>query len=276
MIVRVPPPGPLFDAPSKPNGPPLTEQLVAQAEQRLGVKLPASYLEVLRKCNGGRLRRTRFPMHEATTWADDHVSVDSLLGIGGTEGTDTPSGTPYMVQEWGYPSPSVLLHSDGHTAVLLDYREVGPHGEPPVIFVDVEAPDPRVWTLAPDFGAFVAGLTYDEQRHSIGLPGLSLPAREVLQRLGARDIEEDLLGDVEGLLAGVPSRAGAPEANLSVGPNAFSDGSGWRFEEHPGCALVLETDVEDARLDAFLVRAEAALGCDLVLIEQANRLPDED
>ena len=48
---------PLFHDPSAAGGPPLTPELVAAAEASLGVKLPTAYIEALRTCNGGELRR---------------------------------------------------------------------------------------------------------------------------------------------------------------------------------------------------------------------------
>jgi hypothetical protein len=48
--------------------------------------------------------------------------------------------------------------SGGHDAVLLDYRDCGPAGEPRVILVETEGGGPVVTVLAPDFASFVATL----------------------------------------------------------------------------------------------------------------------
>ncbi|GAA0928089.1 hypothetical protein GCM10009557_93660 [Virgisporangium ochraceum] len=59
--------------------------------------------------------------------------------------------------EWGLPSPVVLLSGDGHYWIALDYRTCGPAGEPPVVWLDVEAGQDL--PIAPDFHTFVERLT---------------------------------------------------------------------------------------------------------------------
>lgn len=139
--------------------PPLTEEAVRSAEERLGHRLPASYLALLRVRNGGYLARSRFPTKQATSWADDHVSFDQVMGVGGPEGIDGDTGSRYLIEEWNYPDVGVVISSDGHTAFLLDYRKCGATGEPGVIWVDMEAGDkPSIVELAPSFESFLAQL----------------------------------------------------------------------------------------------------------------------
>lgn len=137
-------------------GPELTDELVRAAEESLGYKLPAAYLDLLRVQNGGLPRRRCFPVGRG------HVEITGLYGVGGWYGIDNPDrGSRYAVWEWGYPDVGVVIAptpSGGHDAVLLDYSESGPAGEPRVIHVEAEDTKPRVRVLAPDFAAFVAGL----------------------------------------------------------------------------------------------------------------------
>ncbi|MET9675932.1 hypothetical protein ABZY68_22955 [Streptomyces sp. NPDC006482] len=64
--------------------------------------------------------------------------------------------TPYLVEEWGLPSPVVLLSGDGHYWVGLDYRAYGALREPSVTWFDTDSG--AELPLAADFRAFVEGL----------------------------------------------------------------------------------------------------------------------
>lgn len=56
-----------------------------------------------------------------TSWADDHVHVDHLFGIGmGKEKGILES--EYLIQEWDLPKNVVLISGDGHSWIALDYR----------------------------------------------------------------------------------------------------------------------------------------------------------
>ncbi|MFF8835894.1 SMI1/KNR4 family protein [Streptomyces sp. NPDC015130] len=62
-----------------------------------------------------------------------------------------------MVEEWGLPSPLVLLSGDGHCWIALDYRACGKDEEPSVTWFDVD--HGTELPLAADFQAFVERLT---------------------------------------------------------------------------------------------------------------------
>lgn len=134
---------------------PLTDDAVREAEALLGVRLPEALLELLRVQNGGTVvdERSAFPTTERTSWAPDHVPFDSLMGIGTSGGSLSLLDTPYLVEEWGLPSPVVLLTGDGHTWIALDYRA---GGEPSVVWLDVD--DESELALAPDLRTFLDGL----------------------------------------------------------------------------------------------------------------------
>ncbi|MFI5564286.1 SMI1/KNR4 family protein [Amycolatopsis japonica] len=147
----------LFDGEDLFTGPPVDDELIRQAEERLGYRLPSSYSDVLRQRNGGFLRRRRFPTSFPTSWADDHFEVRSLIGLGGIHGIDSGGGrgSRYLISEWGYPDIGIVLFdmpSGGHDAVMLDYRECGVDGEPAVVYVDEDRVPRRV---ARDFAEFL-------------------------------------------------------------------------------------------------------------------------
>ena len=51
---------------------PLTGEMVRDAEERLGVKLPAAYIAILNAQNGGYLRYDSYPSPGPTSWSRDH------------------------------------------------------------------------------------------------------------------------------------------------------------------------------------------------------------
>lgn len=139
--------------------PPLTDEAVREAEHVLGVKLPAALLDLLRIQNGGGIARGRrtYPISAPTSWAEDHVPFEDLMGIGHTEGAVSLLDTPHLIQEWGLPTLVVLLTGDGHFWIALDYRGYGPQGEPSITWLDTEMETELA--LAPDFRSFVEALT---------------------------------------------------------------------------------------------------------------------
>ncbi|WP_406439754.1 SMI1/KNR4 family protein [Streptomyces sp. NBC_01613] len=133
----------------------MTDAVIQDAERRLGVGLPASLLEILRAQNGGAVAElwNAFPTDAPTSWSENHVPLDDMMGIGRHGGQLSLLDTAYLVEEWGLPSPLVLLSGDGHCWIALDYRVCGKRGEPSVTWFDVD--DGTELPLAADFQAFV-------------------------------------------------------------------------------------------------------------------------
>lgn len=160
--------------------PPLTDAVVENAERRLGVRLPASLLEILWVQNGGVVADSwnAFPTDMPTSWSENHVPFDELMGIGRHDGRLSVLDTSYLVEEWGLPSPLVLLSGDGHCWIALDYRACGKDGEPSVTWFDVD--DSLELPLAADFQVFVERLTAAaslDLDHADGNPSTSSTAR---------------------------------------------------------------------------------------------------
>ncbi|MFD3654569.1 SMI1/KNR4 family protein [Streptomyces sp. NPDC058620] len=142
--------------------PPLTDAAVQEAEAELGVRLPSSLLEILRIRNGGVVasRWNAFPTTAPTSWSEDHVSLDEVMGIGRRENQSSLLDTPYLVGEWELPSSLVLVSGDGHSWIALDYRECGRQGEPSLTWFDAD--EETELALAADFTTFVERLTCAE------------------------------------------------------------------------------------------------------------------
>lgn len=145
---------------------PVTDAVVQDVERRLGFKLPASYVAMMRHQNGGIPKRSCFPTREATSWAKDHIAVHGFYSIGHRKRHSLLGelGGTFMQEDWGYPKFGICIcdcPSAGHDMVMLDYREHGPTGEPSVVHVDQES-NFRVTFLARDFEAFIRGLVHPD------------------------------------------------------------------------------------------------------------------
>jgi len=147
--------------------PPPTDEDVRAVEAELGYTLPASYMALMRHRNGGIPNHGAFPTGIATSWADDHVAVDGIIGIGSSKPNSLcgSTGSRFMLDEWGYPEIGIVIAdcpSAGHDVIMLDYRRCGPQGEPEVVHVDQESDYAITW-LAPTFEDFVRGLVPEDR-----------------------------------------------------------------------------------------------------------------
>ena len=145
---------------------PFDEAMVQSIEQELGYKLPASYIQLMNTQNGGVPARTTFPTQESTSWAEDHIAITSISGIGRDKmySLGGELGSRFMIENWGYPDLGIVIcdcPSAGHDVVMLDYRFCGPEGEPCVVHVDQES-DYEITYLAPNFEVFIRGLLDEE------------------------------------------------------------------------------------------------------------------
>jgi len=146
---------------------PPTDELIASIEEELGYKLPSSYIALMKQRNGGVPKNTCFPTEDATSWAEDHIAISGILGIGREKSYSLCGdlGSQFMIEDWGYPDIGVVIcdcPSAGHDVVMLDYRACGRDGEPEVIHVDQED-DYEITFLADNFEAFIRGLVSAEE-----------------------------------------------------------------------------------------------------------------
>lgn len=146
---------------------PPTDELIDSIEKELGYKLPSSYIHLMKYQNGGVPKNTNFPTEEPTSWAEDHIAITGIMGIGREKSYSLCGGlgSPFMIEEWEYPDIGVVIcdcPSAGHDVVMLDYRACGTDGEPEVVHVDQED-DYKITFLADNFEKFIKGLVNDEQ-----------------------------------------------------------------------------------------------------------------
>lgn len=134
---------------------PLTVEMLKKAEETFKIKLPLSYINILREQNGGYIKFDSHSSDTPNSWADDHINVDHIFGIGEENGI---LKSQYLIKEWDLPNNVVLISGDGHGWIALDYRNT--REEPPIIYMDVDLG--RIIELAPDFDSFLNGLYVGE------------------------------------------------------------------------------------------------------------------
>lgn len=145
-----------------------SDELIQELEIELGgYKLPQSYIELMRSHNGGLLEKCCFPTEEPNGWAEDHVMIEGLMGIGRekTYSLLGEQGSDFMIEEWGYPEIGICIAytpSAGHEMIMLDYSLCGKQGEPRVVYIDQED-DYQMSVLAENFEDFVKGLVSEDE-----------------------------------------------------------------------------------------------------------------
>ncbi|MGY5955250.1 SMI1/KNR4 family protein [Kosakonia sp. BK9b] len=145
---------------------PFSDEELAAIETALGYRLPASYVWLMKQHNGGIPHKQNFPTCEATSWAEDHIAITGIFGIGSKRyslGSDF--GSRFWIEHWGYPDIGIAIcdcPSAGHDMVFLDYRHCRtPEDEPAVVHIDQES-DYQIVHLADNFEAFIRGLVDDD------------------------------------------------------------------------------------------------------------------
>lgn len=145
----------------------VSEQLITKVETALGYKLPQAYIDLMKSQNGGIPVNTCFPTNEGTSWAEDHVAISGIMGIGfeKTYSICGGLGSQFMIDEWEYPNDGIYIctcPSAGHDMILLDYSKCGTEGEPEVVHVDQEY-DYKKTFLANNFNEFITGLVNESE-----------------------------------------------------------------------------------------------------------------
>lgn len=138
---------------------PFDLEMLKEIEETLGYKLPSSYIELMKEHNGGLLNRDCCPCNQSTSWANNHVGVHGIYGIGKSKSNSLGGlfGSEFWIVQWEYPSIGVAIcdcPSAGHDMIFLDYRECGNQGEPKVVHIDQEF-DYKITVLANTFEEFI-------------------------------------------------------------------------------------------------------------------------
>lgn len=145
---------------------PPSNELIAEIQSALGYKLPESYISLMKMHNGGIPKFTCFKTDIPTSWAEDHVAITGIFGIGKDKDSSLCGsvGSEFWIEEWGYPEIGVAIcdcPSAGHDMIFLDYSRCGKDGEPVVVHIDQEF-DYKITYLADNFESFIRGLCDEE------------------------------------------------------------------------------------------------------------------
>ncbi|MCY7919294.1 SMI1/KNR4 family protein [Bacillus vallismortis] len=129
----------------------ISEDEVRKIEKELNVTLPHEYKKLIIQQNGGLITFNAFPTKHITSWADDHIQVDHMRGIGKDLGI---LESDCLIKEWGLPQKLLFIQGDGHNGVALDYRLTNEN--PPVHFFDLELNND--FKIAGSFNEFLSKL----------------------------------------------------------------------------------------------------------------------
>ncbi|MFP4974144.1 SMI1/KNR4 family protein [Paenibacillus sp. CN-4] len=155
--------------------PPLTKQMIEHAEKTLKVSLPASYLELLStQYNGGNLRFDGFLDDD-----EGQYTINEIEGIG--EETGGILNSLETAEEWELPEALLPFGGDGFDLYCFDYRECGPHGEPPIIHLNTE--EFMVSRLAGNFEEFTDRLFSSYDNYVFGFEHVADDDRALMDKL---------------------------------------------------------------------------------------------
>jgi len=145
---------------------PPSDELIADCEASLGVKLPCSYIELMKFQNGGELRKTKIASPNKTSWGYEYIPLMYIFGIGNIKDFTLcgKRGSNFWVSEWKYPTNGLIYFCDtssgGHDLLAFDYRECGENGEPCIVHVDQEFGF-AITKVAPNFETLMRDLEED-------------------------------------------------------------------------------------------------------------------
>lgn len=140
------------------DSPPITDQLIKKAEARLGITLPASYIELLKEQNGGAINFPYFDLGDEELVIDHLYGIDlddAKLGIGMLASAAIIKKRKIPVP----PSKVIIIWSDYYRFIGLDYRHTKEN--PPVIYLWEHDEEENEWggrRLARSFKEFLANL----------------------------------------------------------------------------------------------------------------------
>lgn len=210
------------------QSPPLDDETLATCEAGLGVRFPATLVELYQRQNGGAVRDadvSLFSLQASGTDALQRIAPLSVM-LG-----DDDFLAELIADELGDPTNVLLLAGDdGHTWTALDFNTHGPQGEPRVVWVDLECSE--CGEVAATFDDYVRGLMAADDEPAVDrgeIGRLSIVAEETIDvdyGGGERWIEQQTLCETD-------------DAFVLFCRQRNSEG-----EEHSRCRLVKPIDAD--------------------------------
>jgi hypothetical protein len=155
------------------------------AEGKLGVRLPESYVALLSKRNGGKLRMNAFKLDRRPKGPDSELTIYKFDRIAGVDRSHDESITALteLAKEWGVPAGLVPIDGDGHWWLCMDYRRCGPAGEPSLTHFDTELD--YEYPVARSFQDLLAGLVFHCDEYVFAIDDPQLPGERLHEQLVA-------------------------------------------------------------------------------------------
>ena len=258
--------------------PPVTDELLQQLQDEVGVRLPDLYVDLLRIQNGGVPRKSLFEVEDERQYV-----LNQLPGIGENRGckrdlladqslldpTKNHDFKGFLILDWEW-------EEDGGHYIALDYRTCGPTGEPWVTHIATWEAEVWYTTITQTFDEFVAGLKRKEEDCYIGFvcvpsegDALRRALEQCLQAITRDIVDDDFKGDERIFISVQPSNWTYNE-RITLKPNtdyaiskADNKGNysfrpaGLFFPEHPECSWMLECEQDQAKIQELLTRLKA-------------------
>lgn len=159
-----------------------SESLLKWTEDSLGVRLPGSYISLVKKRNGGALRRNAFKVRKRREW----YSFDQIAGLD-RKHVDAITSRTRVAREWQVPEGLIALDGDGHWWLCLDYRRCGPEGEPVLIHYDTDTlgSAEESFQVADSLDEFLAGLVFGVEDFVFAIDDLGFTGEQLHKALVA-------------------------------------------------------------------------------------------
>lgn len=134
---------------------PLTDEMIERAEIKLGVKLPAEYIELIKERNGGSLNCSCFPVDgKDADKLGKSINIDHIMGIGKDNGGILQS--LFFAEEFELKPKLIPFYGDGDSWICFDYNKKGPFKSPVISYVHSHSGE--VTEISPDFKTFIEQL----------------------------------------------------------------------------------------------------------------------
>lgn len=153
-------------------------------ENRLGVRLPASYIALFKRRNGGRLRMNAVKVPKRA----EMYRFGRIAGLD-RHHDDSITSLTDLARTGDVPERLIPIDGDGHWWLCLDYRRCGPDGEPVVTHYETESSrrdkDHDEFRVADSFAALLAGLVFDAGDFVFAIDDPALPGEPLHKKLVA-------------------------------------------------------------------------------------------
>jgi SMI1-KNR4 cell-wall len=108
---------------------PISDEIIKKAEDFLGVKLPLSYIELIKQKNGGELNYPYFMLPDGQKESIPYIEGISLDPDDGR----SIMSSKELLKEAQLPQEFFVLWDDFHHWLVLDYRST--KSNPPILYI---------------------------------------------------------------------------------------------------------------------------------------------